>query len=1220
MPNDNIVEKLSIEIVSQTSKATNELGKVVGELEKLRSVLSGIKMPNMNMGLKQSTADNLKKLADVIYDLKLDKLKAFGDVASGISFKIGINDKTADNLLSFNEAVKSFDANKLKEFASAASATPKLNLGINGETGLNLRSFAAALQAFPVPKLAELGAVSKYFTPINLGAKSDTGGNLRSLGDALNAFPMPKLAELGAVSKYFTKLNIGVQADTGKNLQSLGQSLSTFPMPKLAELGAVSKYYTKLDLGISATTAKNLASFASSIADLDIQKLEQLARINFSNLAVLGEASAKLQGLNGALETLSKTADRVEKAQKKLASSTRSVHRETRTSSHTFNLANTALGKLFNSIKRIAFYRVIRSAIKSVTQGFAEGIENLYRWSQAWGTSFAPAMDQLKTAQTYLKNGFASMFSPLIEYATPIIDRLVNKLVDMFNAVQELFAQLTGAATWNKAIKYPVKYKDDLDAAAGSAKALQNILMDFDEINAINTPNAGSRGSGKEAEDYSKMFELVQTSTKSDSALGKFIESLNKLNFEPLKNSLKNLWNDGINPILNYFKENGGKFLSPLVQFFVEEGLPTAINLVTASLKPFLDIVKPLFDSGFFEDIAGKLSKVNASVQKFADFFSKLDFSPIGEALSSLWNNTLSPIIDKLIVYADFIREKVIQPITQFLVEKGIPAAIGSIESAISAIWSILEPILDGLQTFWSENGGWIMELFEGQTMTALGKIKEAFKAIGDFFKKNGDKIRSIFSNLSKVIKDLSPAIKKIVEMIGTSTWDSFVDTIRNILTLLQPILDLASGIVNLLTAHGDKEKAKQGLKEIGQAIWDGLKAPFEIVLRVLASVLDTIGHIFPGCKEAAHAIRVLIGDEVEEVNEKVRVGNELITKSEKKVDEYGNYVSVTGKKISAAQDEINQKRAEEIKKVQELGVTNSDMAREMTEWYNYCTEQGLEPMTGQIIFTAEQARILGVAVQGVATSANSISVKPVTTLDDAFKYLVTDVQKMSPVAKTAFTQSEQYMQECKKWGIDPLTGAILDLQRDANGLPYKLKPGFTSIQEYASATAAHVKTVFKDALSNKNGNTFGADFGRGFADALKSALERTNFSAAIDIQEVTHQTIVQYKKQVNLDYEGQKMMMRGFASGGFPEQGSLFYAGEGSAELLGTVGGRTAVAGEKEITGIRDAIVEQGQREEGLLRQLISAVANKDLTLVANSKTGRWVNQSLRAYAGVTG
>lgn len=95
------------------------------------------------------------------------------------------------------------------------------------------------------------------------------------------------------------------------------------------------------------------------------------------------------------------------------------------------------------------------------------------------------------------------------------------------------------------------------------------------------------------------------------------------------------------------------------------------------------------------------------------------------------------------------------------------------------------------------------------------------------------------------------------------------------------------------------------------------------------------------------------------------------------------------------------------------------------------------------------------------------------------------------------------------------------------------------------------------------------------------------------------------------------------YAQGGFinPSSYSLAGLGEnGVPEILGTVGGRSAVAGGAEITGIRDAIYEQGQREENLLRNLISAVNSKDLTLVANSSTGRWVNRALNAYAGVTG
>lgn len=69
------------------------------------------------------------------------------------------------------------------------------------------------------------------------------------------------------------------------------------------------------------------------------------------------------------------------------------------------------------------------------------------------------------------------------------------------------------------------------------------------------------------------------------------------------------------------------------------------------------------------------------------------------------------------------------------------------------------------------------------------------------------------------------------------------------------------------------------------------------------------------------------------------------------------------------------------------------------------------------------------------------------------------------------------------------------------------------------------------------------------------------------------------------LAYEGFNLRYGGFqrvnkyADGGFPSAGSIFVAGEvpGQTELLGTINGKTGVAGGAEITGIREAIYEVG-------------------------------------------
>lgn len=81
---------------------------------------------------------------------------------------------------------------------------------------------------------------------------------------------------------------------------------------------------------------------------------------------------------------------------------------------------------------------------------------------------------------------------------------------------------------------------------------------------------------------------------------------------------------------------------------------------------------------------------------------------------------------------------------------------------------------------------------------------------------------------------------------------------------------------------------------------------------------------------------------------------------------------------------------------------------------------------------------------------------------------------------------------------------------------------------------------------------------------------------------------------------------IRGYATGGFPDNSSLFFAGEnGIPELLGTVGGKTAVAGGQEITGIRDEIRNTGVAEIELLRQqneLLQQLLQKDMGISEKS------------------
>jgi len=88
------------------------------------------------------------------------------------------------------------------------------------------------------------------------------------------------------------------------------------------------------------------------------------------------------------------------------------------------------------------------------------------------------------------------------------------------------------------------------------------------------------------------------------------------------------------------------------------------------------------------------------------------------------------------------------------------------------------------------------------------------------------------------------------------------------------------------------------------------------------------------------------------------------------------------------------------------------------------------------------------------------------------------------------------------------------------------------------------------------------------------------------------------------------------FEFGGFPDQGSLFVAGEtyGQSEWVGNINGRTGVASGKEITGIADAIYQTSAQEMEIMRsqnQYLYEILQKEFGI-----SQKEVGQAARTYA----
>lgn len=181
------------------------------------------------------------------------------------------------------------------------------------------------------------------------------------------------------------------------------------------------------------------------------------------------------------------------------------------------------IGTLASSFKRILFYRAIRTVIKEIADAFRVGTQNLYYYSQGIGGEFARSMDMAATSMLYFKNSIGAAVAPIVNALAPVLDMLVDKIVAVINAINQLIAKLTGATYWTKAIKRPKAYADAVSGAGKAAKEALRYLAPFDELNVLPSDRGGGGGGSSAAEDYSSMFEEM---TAFDSAISDFAERI----------------------------------------------------------------------------------------------------------------------------------------------------------------------------------------------------------------------------------------------------------------------------------------------------------------------------------------------------------------------------------------------------------------------------------------------------------------------------------------------------------------------------------------------------------------------------------------------------------------------------------------------------------------------------------------------------------------------
>ena len=291
------------------------------------------------------------------------------------------------------------------------------------------------------------------------------------------------------------------------------------------------------DLGLKATSSE-ISRFARAISKLDTAKLDSLAKslrgitgvgnmfgkmaddpsayagafqtmtdylkqmsvIDFTNL------STAAQSINQIATSANRIGNKAADGAKSAASGIKQITKEAKKSA-------SPLSNLLSSLKRIAFYRIIRSIIKSITEAFQEGLKNAYEFSKATGdrAGLAEALDTLATKSLTMKNQLGAAFGQLLTAITPIVVQIIGWVNKLAEALTRLIAILGGSDTYLRAKDVWTEWGEAAAGAGGAAKKALEYLAPFDELNVLPDPKSGGGGGGSAA-NIGDMFEYVNTS------------------------------------------------------------------------------------------------------------------------------------------------------------------------------------------------------------------------------------------------------------------------------------------------------------------------------------------------------------------------------------------------------------------------------------------------------------------------------------------------------------------------------------------------------------------------------------------------------------------------------------------------------------------------------------------------------------------------------------
>lgn len=829
-------------------------------------------------------------------------------------------------------------------------------------------------------------------------------------------------------------------------------------------------------------------------------------------------------------------------------------------------------------------YSTVFQLISTIQSAFAEGMQSLAQYSQSVNANISSMMSALMQ----LRNAFAAAFEPILSVVAPYLATFISWLARAINMLGQFFAALTGKGYAIQAKKVQMDYAKSLkDTASGAGKAakalkeMQDYTLGFDELHIIDTKQNDSGGAdggaGGGAGDLlpTDMFETVEIDSKIQDLAKRFKELLPLITsiaaglaawkiamglfkqLAELKKKLQELQAlSRISLKLHRFPEvlsNIGLIIAELMKVAPTIlGWSIVIGIIVGrfvylyqtseSFRKGLERTKEIFKGilTVVSDVLKAVGKVlydigsgiwNYLIKPFLEFIG-IDTSRIEEEFANFfrmikdWLGKLDIDFGDLGITIAGLALLFIPGGQLFggalLAFEGISVALRALGGVSDETWESIKSkavevwnsIKNFFKTTWDEIVSYYPEKWnEVKTSTAelweavKTTISEKWTAIKDFFTKTIPQIVSDivkwFSEMpSKVGAAISSFFTDTIPNWATSTYNTFSEKVNNIVT-------------SVATWFGELpkkiyEKIISFLEKI--TLWKDKS--IEKVNTEIPKILDKVAEWFGKLPEK------IMGELKKTIESIKSIGGFILDGILEGASNFGNKVGG-----------FVQKLLSKVNKEAEIHSPSRLFKRETGVWIGAGIVAGME----------ESLSGVGDVINGVVNKVSgSDSLTPVVSLEAPD---ISQWNEVWDITRAKFSETKA-----------AITSEMQNFYTQINAMSLVFGNTFkTSMSEYLNKTYDGIYNTF-DAIRQTLQQVSDE-----VTRMLNQMVSDANSLAGLTGKKYSH--VGGYNMQ-----QAQRFNIEMFANGGFPRSGELFIAREAGPELVGSIGGKTAVGGNDQI------------------------------------------------------